>query len=359
MKKFDAGSAMEKKISRMVFYAYLDTDNIIEFNKKITELSNETKLDEGYLKRLRCAYYDTFASDVERHKHDDKKAYYSGKTPEYILVCDEVFEVPENERVKYMYSMGIKSNSVKEYLAKYKKNGKYKNLVDDFYDQYMSFIKSINKSVAEDRNDDCFYEACSFYESLIDLGFYNIQDYIQYVIDDSKDFRKVEAKCISYRKNINKFNPELMDQYVIDMEKNREKTYYFMKERIDYFMKRVRNTSTGLDNVDIIDYYMNIGIPLHNFKKLCKNFENIAVFNSIFEPYYKMEQGVLDNPKIACNYVFNGRVASFEDKMNVLNFLYQNNIPYVYFNIALKKYFDGGLDQYINSDVKKKTLSSK
>lgn len=359
MIKIDAGSKLERKISSRVFYAYLETNDIVEFNKRIVELSNELDLDEGHLKRLRNVYYRNYASPVEKARHDEKAAMYSSKTPEYVSFCNSLFQLPENERLEYASSVRYSSFYVKEFLKKYKeRGGKYSDLVDDFYKKYSIFVQKRNKSVLEDKKDLSFYEACSFYDELVEFGFSNVQDYIQNFIDEFKDFRKIESKCSSYRKFISDFNTDLMDQYVIDMEKNREKTYYFMKERIDYFMERAKNTVQGFDNVDIIDYYMTMGMPLNSFKKLCRGYVNISTFNIIFEPYFKMEQGLVDDPKIDCNYVFNGEVVSLNDKTKVLNFLYQYNIPFVYFNIALKKYFDGGLNQYIDSE-KQKTLSNK
>jgi len=358
MIKIDAGSKLERKISRRVFYAYLETDDIVEFNKKISELSNELKLDEGHLKRLRDVYYRNYASRLERSKHDGKAAMYSNKTPEYILFCDELFQLPENERLEYASNVRYSSFYVKEFLNKYKqKNGKYSSLVDDFYNKYSIYVQKRNKSVLDDKKDLSFYEACSFYEDLIDLGFYNVQDYLQYVADP-KDVKKIESKCVTYRKRISEFNTELMDQYVIDMEKNREKTYYFTKKNIDSFMDRVKNTIQGFDNVDIIDYYMTIGMPLNSFKKLCKGYVDISMFNIVFDSYFKMEQGIVDDPKIDCEYVFNGESVSLNDKTKVLNFLYQYNIPYVYFNVALKKYYEGDLSQYIDFE-KQKSLSNK
>lgn len=354
-------SALEKKMACKVFKLYLESEDIVDYNKKISDLSTETGLSEEILRSFRYLYYDEYATESEKKLYNTCKS--KDRIPNYILVLDEIFELPEEDRAKCLFSKGIRLYEIKDFFVNYKKNnGKYSSLVDDFSKQYVNYVKEYNKNAVENRNNEIFDEACSSYDDLVELGFYNSQDYIQYTVEgaleNSLEFKKYVGRFISYKKTLNGFNPNLWDYYSMKMEENRSKAFYLMKDTIDAFLKRVQNTIYGIDNVDIIDYYMAIGMSLADFKKLCKDYVGFSGINSLFGPYLKMELNKIIMPKIDSEYVFNGRTASLDDKMNVLNFLYQNNIPYIYFNNALKKYFDGGLDQYIDSD-KKLTLCNK
>ena len=352
-----AGSESEKELAFKVFNIYLDAKDIIEYNKAIIQLSHEMGLSEEILRSFRYVYYDEYATEREKNMYNEKKSFLNNKIPDYVVILDEVFELPEEKRAKYLYDKEIRLCYVKEYFTRYKKgNCKYSSLVDDFSKKYLAYIENRNKTAIVERKNDLFDEACSSYDELVELGFYNVQDYLQYVLSDPSEFKKCESKFVSYRKTINSFNPNLWDYYSMKMEENRIKTFYLMKNDIDAFLKRIQNTIYGMDNVDIIDYYMAIGMPLANFKKFCKDNVGFAGVNALFGPYLRMEQELVVEPKVDCDYAFNGKVASLDDKMNVLNFLYKNNIPYIYFNNALKKYFDGGLEQY--SD-KKLTLRNK
>ena len=101
---------------------------------------------------------------------------------------------------------------------------------------------------------------------------------------------------------------------------------------------------------DVIDYYMNIKLPIKIFLKLCQDMltdqENLKI--KLFIEKYFEQPGY--NPKfktwikITTNQIIKGEILTPETQDIILDFMEKNKIPSNFFIICLMKYRNNELN---------------
>lgn len=273
----------------------------------------------------------------------------------YIKFCNTLFSVPANKRCEYLLSLNLRLCKISEYFTRYKKaHGKYCSEIDDFYNKYVHFYNEVNEFNKRQKNENKVKEACAYYDSLIDFGYYSINNYIFCARLSGEQINKERAKASKYRSiilSVDKGN--LWNTYLEKMELNRLKQFSYFKDTIDSFYKNLCNKS-----VDIIDFYLQFDMPIDRFKELIKGYvsnSEISNFNLFFYPYGQIlstvcsEEMILNNNEIFGDFVFNR-----DQKQILIGFMRENHIPFQLYRLVFEKYINGSLSNCINSKVMKK-----
>ena len=341
MNLYDEQDLKEKMLSSMVFESYLKSNDLSQYNTFLNEISNNTHKSISYLRGLRDVYIHVYASSEDIKCYKNKVKEMKTVRFKHIAFCDELFSLPVEKRNDFVINSGICNSNLIEYFERYKaNNGKYSNQIDGFFEQYNEYCEQLKKIKREKGALDNFKLACAYYDDLVNLGFYSIRDYILYLNDTSVQYYTRYSNASRYRKIIKDYDPESWIYYDLMMKENRAKSFFLMKDKIELFNSKLKVNS----DLDIIDYYMMVGIPDDSYCHLCEGFLSncdIVNFKKFISSYRLMNycQFMDDDP----NYM---------DKNVVAQFLYNNNIPFEYFNYALAKYYAGGLDQYIGRSKK-------
>jgi hypothetical protein len=301
-------------------------------------------------------YVERYATDEEVGKYQRKRQTMSNRVPKYVKFCEELFKIKPDRRIDYVDSTGESYGDVLVYLKKYKDcHRTYSHLVDDFYDKYSLLMEERKEKENDERIRKNYKEACKFFDKeIIANGHYSVADYVDYVADDKKDYLRSYAS--TRKRRIIERNPEVWECYLRKMEVNRRDAYVMLKDNIDDFIVKMVNGFRNNKPVDVIDYYMILGnVSFKKFKEICDGHLTqsiISLFNIFTTPYLNMESGVEVKDYFKINYINSetGRIASEEEKICIYEFLRNNNIPEVYFSIAVNKYLNGDLD------IKVKTL---
>lgn len=358
----------EKVLSKIVFDLYMSSNDINMYNEKIraliidlTENKNKMHKTFNYLKQLLEEYVRKYATDNEKTNYCLKRKTMKTLIPSYVKFCDDLFNVSAHKRCEYLVSKNISVNNVKNNFEKYKKRGGiHYNLLDDFYKEYSLYMTKYNYKLKSRKSRVDYRTACEFFDKIVELGFYNISDYIDY-LDPSK--REIcYNKAIYTKKIIINHNPEKWESYKCKMERNKVNTYIMMKDKIDEFMEQMINGYYNNTPLDVIDYYMIVGIPFKKFKEICfDHFTNsqMALFNIFSSSYANIDEKNYDyNNLTKINYKNNKteKYITEEEKIYIINFLREYNIPPVYFPLALNKYLKGNLDIKFKS-LKKNSIN--
>ena len=342
---WDARDDKEKKLSSMVFNSYLECDDKVHYNALLNEISNKYHKSINYLRCLKEVYLDVYASKDDIKKYKNKVDELKTKSHKFISFCDELFSLPAEKRNNYVISSNISCCDLYNYFEKYKRNnGKYSSQVDEFYKQYVDFFSQYKNDEIENNNLRNYQSSCFYFGNLVNLGFYDIRGYVEYLSSTRYDIKKGISNANSRRKYIKRFDDgESWIDYKLMMEENRKNNFLMIKDRVDLFLSKLSSN----ESMDIIDYYMIVGVRDDLFVGLCNGFVsnlNILQFKK-FISFYKNS-----NLLSYCQFMYVD--SSFSDKDTVIQFLYNNNIPFEYFNFALAKYYAGGLDQYIGRSKK-------
>jgi hypothetical protein len=261
----------------------------------------------------------------------------------YSEFCDYLFSLPVEERNDYVVSLGKNYSDLKIYFQRYKSNnGVYSDQTDDFLINFKQFYDNRRKQKSKELLLKNYEEGCNFFDKFVDLGFYSISDYMSFY-NNKYDYHKNSLIIKKFKENIKKYDLDSWKEYELCIEENRKKTFLILKDRITLFISKLKMG----ESFDIIDYYMLVGVPIDSLIKLCNGFisDYDIVFIKKFVRSYKSTR--------LLNYCqFSYDDPNYEEKNIVVQFLYNNNIPFEYFNCALAKYYSGGLEQYIGKSKK-------
>lgn len=356
MYKIDARDEGERILSKNMYDMYMSSENINEYNTKVRELSNKEHKIGSYLKSMVSVYIDRYATDEEVGKYERKRQTMTNRIPKYVKFCEDLFKIEPDKRIDYVDSTGERYGKVMEYLNKYRNCHRvYSHLVDEFYDKYSLLMEDRRQKENDERIRKNFKDACNFFDDeVISKGFYSVADYADYVNDKNK--KRVRSYAEGRRKIIIARNPDVWKCYLRKMEVNRRDVYVMLKDKIDDFVGQMVNGFYNNKPVDIIDYYMTVGnVSFKKFKEICDGHLSqsvISLFNIFTTPYLNMENNFDVEDYFKINYINSetGKSASDDEKICIYEFLRNNNIPEVYFPIAVNKYLKGNLD------IKVKTL---
>ena len=350
MYKIDARSEEEKLLSKNIFEMYMSSKDLNEYNHKVKEISNKEHKILSFLKSMIEVYVDRYATNDEVAEYYRKRQTMVVRIPKYVKFCEELFKVDPDKRIDYVDSTGETYSKVMEYLNSYKNcYREYSYLVDEFYDRYSLLMEERRQKEADEKYKKDFSDACKFFdEEIINKGYYSIPNYLD-LFDDSMRRTKSSSVSTKKKKIVNR-DPNVWKSYLRKMEVNRTNSYLMLKDRIDTFMYKMVYGQLNNEPVDVIDYYMIVGIPFKKFKEICDGHltdSSLSLFNIFIGPYINIDEKYFNSDsysKISYINCETGESVSDEEKLCVVEFLRNNNIPEVYFPIALNKYMKGNLD---------------
>ena len=357
MYKIDARDSKEKSLSKTVYDLYMGSNDINEYNANIRQLISELeKMRQhktvSFIKSLLKVYVERYATDREVELYNEKRKAMKFNTYTYINFCDELFAVPAKKRIEYLDSKNESFCKVKEYLKKYRNyKGKYSYLVDDFMREYCLVMakRKYKEKSRKERMD--FNDACFFFDTLIEAGHYSVPDYLESLEGLDYNAKRNEGGLISTRKRkIEEHDSNKWKCYEYKMELNRKRSYFMLQDRIEEFMSQLVFGYLHNEPIDVIDYYMTVGIPFKKFKEICTGHlsdSSMALFNVFTTPYMNIDDKYFDDDsysKINYSNSETGKFISEEEKLCIVDFLRKNSIPVAYFPVALNKYMNGNLD---------------
>lgn len=359
MEKIDDFIKREKELSKMVFDAYMESEDLSDYSSKISEISKKYGLSCTYLRELRDCYVDTYLDSKDRKSiisaYNSKKSRIRKDVHNIISFGDEIFKNNSKVRNNYVYSLNIPLCSLKVKLDNYKKyNGKYSSEVDKFYRQYVKFYNKMVEFTKHQKNESRLKEACAYYDVLVNVGYYSINDFVFNARFSMEEIKKEKNKAARYRKIILSENDgKLWESYVNKMEQNRYRRFLFFKDKIALFYG---NLCAG--SADIIDFYLQFDMPIDRFNSLISGYvlsHETVCFNQFFYKYiqvlgtYCTEETILKSNESFGDFIF-----SDDEKRILIGFMRENHIPFQLYRYVFQKYSSGNLSDYIGFKVKKK-----
>ena len=351
MYKYDARDDAEKVLSKSIFDMYMSSENSCEYNKKIKELSDAQHKYSSFLKSMVKVYVDRYATDEEYGAYCRKRQMMSTCIPKYVEFCENLFRTAPDKRIEYVDSTGISYGTVMEYLRKYRDGRReYSHLVDEFYDKYSILMEERKQKEDDEKIRKNYHDACKFFDDeIISNGYYSVVNYVESFPEKERD--SIRGTVDRKKRFIVKRNRDVWECYMRKMEVNRTNNYVMLKNNIELFVSQMVNGYLNNKPVDIIDYYLTVGVPFKTFKEICEGHlstSELTLFN-VFTTQYMNTGASLE---VDVENYFNtnysnsetGVVASDEEKLCVVDFLRKNNIPEIYFPVALNKYLKGDLD---------------
>ena len=141
-----------------------------------------------------------------------------------------------------------------------------KSAIKIFLDEYKKYYNSNLDNKRENEKSIKLKEACSFFEDMINNGYYSVYDY---AYCNGLNYESVSRKVTAYKARLRKYDKDLLDNYCASLEANRKKRFFCYKNEIDSFCLDLANSKA-----DIVDYYIRFDMPITHFKSLCK--DNVA-----------------------------------------------------------------------------------
>lgn len=344
---YDARDDSERMFSSLVFDSYIKANDLSEYNHFLSDISNRYHKSINYLKSLRKVYVDTYASQSDLKVYNEKKSELKSGKNKFSKFCDDLFELSSDEERNYfIISSKITFSELMDYLDKYKRhNCKYCEKVDDFCAQFSLFFKNYKNSENEKSAMENYNKSCLYFNNMIELGFYNLGDYVEHFSDSYDSFYKNYYYASFCRNCIKKYDIDSWYDYEYMMKENKKKSFFILKDKIELFNDKLRNN----ENVDVIDYYMIVGIPFRRYIRLCEG--NISVYDLM--RFKKFVSSYLNGCFNSFERYPSGVSPSFVDiNEDVVCFLNNNGIPFEFYNCALVKYLSGDLDKYIGKSKK-------
>lgn len=356
----DADSIVEKELATKVYnYAKKYWFDACIYNAKIKELSESSKYSEKYLRSLKHVYLDLYASEEELNDYRVANKIIREKDPKFIEFGNALFELPIEDRNNYVLSSGLSLYCVKNMLSKYKKrNCKYSCMVDDFLSQYVVFNAKYCEFEHEKHMKEDYRECLSIFDQITCLGFYSISHYNDYLFKPGYEYKKNLNHLNSIRKKIKRYDKIYgKDNWGIiknRFESNRKKSFFILKDRIDYFNSKLRECKND-NSFNIIDYYLILGISFKDYRDICSGLisqYDMYNFDIFSKKYEKMIYDTSFFERVDINI-------SEKEKAMLYDFLNKNSIPECYYNFVVDKYINGQLDNYIKGDLDIKVKSLK
>lgn len=352
----DAHDNKERALSKEIFDMYMSSNSIGEFNKTLCKKSNAINKTLTYLKELRKVYVEKYATVEEIEEYNLKKSSMRSSVPNFVKFCDDLFNVSPEERCQYLSLKGISLSSVKDSFDKYKaRGGEYVGLLDGLLEEYSSFVAEAKCMKENARVEAHYRKSCAFFDKLVAEGFYSISDYLDYVDSINPGHRQSNSTLYNlWRRIIIDYDADKWREYHYKMKLNKINSLVLMKERIAGFIGMLVTKYRDGASVDIIDYYLTVGIPFKKFKEIGSDYlsdASKALFNKFISSYVEIDGNYYGFDSLCKTNYDNSEIdITEEEKICIVEFLRENNIPDVYFPVALNKYLNGNLD------IKVKTL---
>ncbi len=346
-------SADERALSKKVFESFMSMSTE-EYDNWIEEYSKKLGLKSSKeLRKYRDTYYQDYASKDQQSAFIVKRHEVNSNLPKYAEFCDKLFELPVDRRYDFIIANKLTPCTLKKLFESYKNNnGKYSSYVDGFLDEYKKYYNSNLDNKRENEKSIKLKEACSFFEDMINNGYYSVYDY---AYCNGLNYESVSRKVTAYKARLRKYDKDLLDNYCASLEANRKKRFFCYKNEIDNFCLDLANSKA-----DIVDYYIRFDMPITHFKSLCK--DNVAPNQQIcLNVLFDKVKDVVDVPYnenmlLECNYSINGIGLSDEEKRILIGFMRENKIPFSLYQHVFSKYIKGDLDTHINLKTLNKIL---
>ena len=346
---------MERELAKEIFELYMSSSNRIDYYGKVKKKSDECGKSDTYLKDLRMLYVEKYATEEEIKLYSLKKKSMKPDSISYVKFCDDLFSVSRNKRCEYLKFKNISLSVVKDNFDKYKKHGgKYKPILDEFYKEYSIFVAKSNYRKERIRIKNKYQKNCKFFDELVEKGFYSITDYLDYIDSIEPGHRKDNCTLFnSWKREIKDYDIEKWEEYRNKMKINKINTLVLMKERIAEFIGMLVTKYRDGASVDIIDYYLTVGIPFKKFKEISSDYLSDAakaLFNRFISSYVEIDGNYYGFDSLSkINYSNSEVDIAEEEKIRIVEFLRENSIPDIYFPVALNKYLNGDLDIRVKS----------
>lgn len=328
------------ELAKEVFDRYRKCTTKLEYNNVLKEISSKYNKTTAFLRQIKSDYYKYCASNKEKIEHDAVKEKMN-KYLKYKDVIDSLCKMNEIERISYIIENDISRSDFNQFFTVYSKKIEInpevlelKDWINDYFDnRYKNSIVARKKTVYE-QSKKCF-------EHLISNGYYYYKDY-------ANDFYKMYCHdkysfiqlFQSYTEFLKGNDISLYKYYTEKMEQNRLLMFQKQKSKIDYFINNI-------NELDIVDYYVIFNMNIRAFLRLNKNFiskEEKILYSLFFKKYLEVDSDIISDEQVLnSNYFYFNTEPTLEDKKTVLEYMKNNNVPNVYFSVALKKYLSGNL----------------
>ena len=346
----DLNSNQERQLAKEIFDLYMSSSNRSEYYGKVKKKSDECGKTGTYLKELRKIYADMYATDEEKKLYSLKKSSMKSEIPSFVRFCDDLFGVSRNKRCEYLKLKNVSLSIVRDNFDRYRKHGgKYETMLDEFYKEYSIFVAKSNYRKERIRVKKKYQKNCEFFDGLVEKGFYSITDYLDYMDSIEPGHRKDNCTLFnSWKREIKDYDIEKWEEYRNKMKINKINALILMKEKIAEFIGMLVTKYRDGASVDIIDYYLIVGIPFKKFKDISSDYLSDAakaLFNRFISSYVEIDGNYYGFDSLSkINYSNSEVDITEEEKIHIVEFLRENNIPTVYFPVALNKYLKGDLD---------------
>lgn len=343
------------QLALQVYEMFTSSKTIQEYRDKTKELSEQTNKTQKYLNSILEEYRNKFSKD-QQQKIEQSKIIHKENQDTYIKVVEKLLQMDSEELKKYIKDKNIRN--IKVFIARYIDKAKDIILIE----QAKILLKKIEKIHTQKeelkkvkKTEEIYQETIKLHEIMIKEGFFDYVDFVRYYHKNmnmnEEDFYVFMAK---HRKSfLRQEYPKQYEYYQNKLKENKIRTFIAYHREIQTMLNFIP------DNYDIIDYYINIGMSIDVFRRLCNGIldeKQIVSLNVFFDKYLDRMTNKIKYPvweKMTNETIIKGKLVTEETETNLLEFMNKHNIPTNYFVICFEKYKKGELDEYLDKKIKK------
>lgn len=356
----------DEQLTKDVFTIYVNSQTSTEFKEKLKKYIKDNKITKTpkYLKALLAAYKEKLKSEktTPEYKMLERTREAHKNASNYKTIVEQIIQMSDEELKEYIQKNEI--SKIKTRFETYIKNETDSNLVNiaKLTLQKIKNIKEkLNNEQKQYQSNKRYEYAINLFDTIINNGFF---DYLEFSRRMSEQYNVTQYEMNEIinrqRAYIRVKHPEIYEQYNIKL------THNAIKYCLQYSgeLLRLLESCIFMDNYDIVDYYINIGLPIDTFKRL---------YNKLFQLQIIGQQEKLELNKFLCKYFDqcmraiyheNPIIIDYElgydsqeipEKEQIIEFMKKYNIPDEFFQNCYKKYKKGELDDYITQTSKTKT----
>lgn len=353
----------DEQLTKNVFTIYVNSETAKEFNENLKKYIEDNKITKTtkYLRMLLEFYKKELKSKktTPEYKMLERARQAHKNASNYKIIVERLMNLSDENLKEYIQTNEISKIKIKfETYIENETNPELVSMAKQTLEKIKLMKEELNNEQRQNQRDKKYEYAINLFDTIINNGFF---DYVEFSRKMNNQYNVTQYEMYEIinreRAYIRMKYPEIYEQYKVKLTHNAIK---YCLEHYDALV-RILESCLFMDNYDIVDYYINIGLPIDTFQRLYyKLFEMKIIgqqekqeLNKFIGKYFDQFMRAIyhENP-IIINYELGHDSQEIPEKQQIIEFMKKYNIPDEFFQNCYKKYKKGELDEYIIKKTK-------
>lgn len=329
----------DNELGRYLFNVYISSDFIEDYYDQLSKIDKNKTIT--YYNDLLKSFIKNCANKEEKAMYDEKRKKFEEdrkrKIEEKKSFILNLFNQDSQLAYETLYTLEYQPSEVNKLVKLFKNDGVGGILQwGEGYQEYFGRQKEIKRKEQMEQERDVLKDLCNRF---VESGYYSFTDFSHFVKINKLPITDDSEKL---RDRLREHN--LKGFYDAKLEENKMKFWSSIGFKIKLLKDFIKE-----DSLNIIDYYLLIGISTKRFNKDFKNFLSYDI-NMFLLKNKLPDIETSDNCLINTQYEVNGIFISDDIRDKIVEFYLQNHIPLVYLISGFKLYLNGKFNEYLRFD---------